>query len=132
MIDILYLSIERLTQLRTVCSDELLINVLEAFANNHKIIVSKKEQPKGLWCLDEFPKDSSTHRINKAFVFVSFAYFGGFFQLEEGKTIFGDMNLLNELLNRHIILEEEYNAFIQMIYEARQGIKPLHFDLYAE
>lgn len=129
--DILYLSIKRLNELRLICSDNLLLNVLEAFADGHKIIVSKKEQPSGLWVVNDFLKEPSTHRMNKARVFVAFAYCGGFFQFEEGQNVFGDMNLLHELLQRNCILKEEYDDFISEIYNARQGIKPLHFELYS-
>ena len=127
--DVLYLSIERLNQLRLICSGRLLLNVFSAFADNHRIIVSNKEQPSGLWVISDFLKESSTHRMNKTNVFVAFAYYGGFFQFEEGQNVFGNMNLLNELLKRGCILKEEYDAFVSLIYEARQGIKPLMFDL---
>ena len=130
--DILFLSIDRLQQLRTICSDELLLNVLENYSNKHRIIVSKKEQPSGLWRLDEFPKEGSVHRINQAFVYVAFAYLGGFIQFEEGVNIFGDTNLLTELLKRGLIVQEEYNDFIHLIYESRQGIKPLYFEIYRQ
>ena len=127
--DVLYLSIERLHQLRQICSDRLLLNVFGAFADSHRIIVSNKEQPSGLWVISDFLKEPSTHRMNKSYVFVAFAYYGGFFQFEEGQNMFGEMNLLNELLKCKCILKEEYDAFVSLIYEARQGIKPLMFDL---
>lgn len=130
--DVLYLSIQRLNQLRTICSDRLLLKVLQSFADNHKIVVSSKEQPSGLWCIETFLKEPPCHRLYKAFVFISFAFFGGFFQFQEGETVFGDMNVLKVLLDRGCILKEEYVAFVHLIYEARQENKPLKFDLMDE
>ena len=130
--DLLYLSFPRLNQLRTVCSDRLLTKVFESFANEHKIIVSSKEQPSGLWCIEQFLKEPPCHRLYKAFVFVSFAFFGGFFQFEEGQSLFGDMNLLKALLDKGCIIRDEYDSFVHLIYEARQGNKPLKFDLIDE
>lgn len=132
IMDILYLSIPRLNQLRTVCSDRLLLKVLESFADKNKIIVSKKEQPSGLWCLGDYLKDSSCHRVYKAFVFVAFAFFGGFFRFDDSADVFGDMNLLKALLDKNCILKEEYDDFVHMIYEARQENQPLKFDLLEE
>ena len=68
----------------------------------------------------------------KAFVFISFAFFGGFFPFREGETLFGDMNVLKALLDRGCILKEEYDAFVHLIYEVRQENKPLKFDLMDE
>lgn len=56
----------------------------------------------------------------------------GFFKSEDGMDVFGDMNLLKALFDRNCILEEEYAAFVHMIYEAQQGTKPLKFDLLDE
>lgn len=42
------------------------------------------------------------------------------------------MNLLKALLDNGSILQEEYDAFVHLIFEARQGIKPLKFDLMDE
>lgn len=127
--DILYLSNERLNQLRQICSDNLLKKVLESFASKHRIIEGSKEHPSGLWCLEEFLKEPPCHRIYKAFVFVAFAYLGGFFMFNEEPPLFGDMNLLKEMLVKGYIYQEEYDDFVHIIYEARQGIKPLWFDL---
>ena len=79
--DILYLSIQRLDQLRTICSDRLLLKVLQSFADNHKIVVSSKEQPSGLWCIETFLKEPPCHRLYKAFVFISFAFFCRFLSI---------------------------------------------------
>jgi len=128
--DILFLSTERLQQLRVICSDNLLRNVLESFADNHKIVVSSKEQPSGLWCLYDFLKEPPCHRINKARVFIAFAFCGGFFQFEEGVNMFGDTNVLCELLKRQCITQDEYDSFIHSIYEARYEGKSLKFDLF--
>jgi len=81
-------------------------------------------------CLDKFPKDGSVHRLNQAFIYVAFAYLGGFFQFKEGLNVFGDANVLVELLKHGYILQEEYDIFVHLIYESRQGIKPLKFELY--
>lgn len=130
--DILYISLKRWEDLRAICSKELLINVLTHYVENYTITISNKDHPSGLWCIDKFLKTPSVHRLNKVFVFVAFAYIGGFFKFEESKDVFGDMNLLKELRTRNCILEEEYEAFVHMIYEARKGIKPLKFNLLDE
>lgn len=130
--DILYLSSNRLNQLQTICSDRLLKRVLDSFRSKYHVIYDSKEHPQGLWCIDEFLKDPSCHRLYKVFVFVAFAFLGGFFKFEDGIDVFGDMNLLKELLDRNCILKEEYDAFVHMIYEARQDAKPLNFDLLDE
>ena len=131
--DILYLSADRLNEMQTICSDRLLERVLDSFRSKYRIVYDSKEHPKDLWCIDEFLKDPSCHRIYKAFVFEAFAFSGhGFFKFENGVDVFGDMSLLKELLDRNCILKEEYDAFVHMIYEARQGTKPLKFDLLDE
>lgn len=131
--DILYLSANRLNQLQTICSDRLLNRVLDSFRSKYRIVYDSKEHSEGLWCIDEFLKDTSCHRIYKAFVFVAFAFLGGFFKFEDDVVdVFGDMNLLKELLDRNCILNEEYDAFVHMIYEARQDTEPLKFDLLDE
>lgn len=130
--DILYISVKRWEELRAICSEELLRNVFGPYAKKYTITISNKDHPSGLWCIGEFLKKPSVHRLNKIFVFVAFAYIGGFFKFEESKDVFGDMNLLEELLTRNCIIKEEYDAFVHMIYEARQNIKPLKFDLFDE
>lgn len=130
--DILYLSLERLFQLTTICSDRLLLNVLGSFENTHQLVLDSKKHPSGLWCVDKFLKEPTCHRINKVRVIVAFAYLNGFFQFEDGIITFGDMNVLCELLKRNCILQEEYNAFVHIIYEARYENIPFKFDLYEE
>ena len=63
---------------------------------------------------------------------VAFAYCGGFFQFDEGQNVFGDMNVLSELLQRGYINTDEYAYYTNLIYEARQNIKPLCFNLFVE
>ena len=62
------------------------------------------------------------HRYPAAFVKSSLRYY----------NVFGDTNLLAELLKRDLIVQEEYNDFIHLIYESRQGIMPLHFEIYRQ
>lgn len=126
--DILYISFERLNQLRAICSDELLINVLGQYADKHKLVISTNNHPSGLWCIDLFPKEGLVSRLNQAYVYVAFAYLGGFFQFEEGVNVFGDMNLLSELLKRGMIVQDEYDTFVHMIYNARHNIESLKFN----
>ena len=128
--DILYLSANRLNEMQTICSDRLLNRVLDSFRSKYRIVYDSKDHPKDLWCIDEFLKDPSCHRIYKALVFEAFAFSGyGFFKFEDGVEVFGDMNLLKALLDRKCILYEEYAALVHMIYEATQGTEPLKFDL---
>lgn len=42
------------------------------------------------------------------------------------------MNLLKAFLDKDYIFQEKYDCFVHIIYEARQGIKPLWFDLLDE
>ena len=130
--DILYISIERIKQLLSICSEELLLNVFENYTKTNKIIVSSQGQPSGLWCLDRFPKEGSVHRLNQVYVYIAFAYLGGFFQFQTGKNTFGDMNVLSELFHRNFLLQEEYDDLVHLIYESRQGTKPLHFEMYKD
>lgn len=130
VVDILYLSIEHLFQLRDICSEELLLNVLGTYCNTYEVILSNKEKPSGLWCINHFLKEPPVHRINKVRVFVAFSFLGGFFKFEDDKDIFGDMNLLAELLKKQYITQEEYTEFTEQIFNDRNGISPLSFDIY--
>ena len=40
------------------------------------------------------------------------------------------MNLLAELLKKQCITQEEYTEFTEQIFNARNGISPLSFDIY--
>ena len=130
--DIMYLSLDRLKELRKVCADQLILNVLEDYCLYHKIIVSNEEHPQGLWCINHYLNDTNELKLNKLNMLIAFAYCGGFFQFDEGITVFGDMNVLSELLQRGYINTDEYAYYTNLIYEAHQNIKPLCFNLFVE
>lgn len=130
--DIMYLSVNRLKELRKICADQLILNVLEDYCQYHKIIVSNEGQPQGLWCINHYLNDTNELRINKLNMLVAFAYCGGFFQFDEGQNVFGDMNVLSELLQREYINNDEYSYYTHLIYEARHNINPICFNLFVE
>lgn len=130
--DIMYLSHARLKELRKICADQLILNVLEDYCQHYKIIVSNEEEPQGLWCINHYLNETSELKINKLHMFIAFAHCGGFFQFEEGIPVFGDMNILSELLQREYINTDEYAYYTNLIYEARKYLKPLSFNLFVE
>ena len=127
--DVIHLSIKKLNELRTVCSDELLLNVFGGYSNKHSIIISETKQPAGLWQIEEFLDDKSVLRINKIQVLLAFAYFGGFVQFGDEKALFGDMNVLSILVQRDYLSQNEFSMLVDIIYEARRGKAPLKFGL---
>lgn len=130
--DTLYLSIKRLEELRTICSDELLSDVLGKYADKHQIIITNGEHPSGLWIIDEFLKDQTVYRINKIQVIIALAYLGVHFQFEDGRDTIGATNVLCILLRGEYISQMEFENLVDLLAESIQGTSPLKFQMHTQ
>ena len=129
MTEVLYLNNRKLSDLRTVCSDQLVLSVFEDYGSRHKIIISNDEYPHGRWSINRYLEDPGMQLESKVKAIVAFAYLGGTIEFEDGISIFGDTNVLSELLQRGYINQNEYACYTHEIYEARQGREPLRFNM---
>ena len=121
MTEVLYLNSKKLSDLRIVCSDQFILAVLEDYGSRHKIIISNDEYPQGRWCVNRYLEEPGIQLKSKVKAIVAFAYLGGTIEFEDGISIFGDMNVLSELLLRGFIDQTEYAIYTHVIYEARRG-----------
>ena len=128
MTEVLYLNNRKLSDLRTVCSDQLVLSVFEDYGSRHKIIISNDEYPQGRWCVNCYLEEPGIQLESKVKTIVAFAYLGGTIEFEDGISIFGDMNVLSELLQRGYIGPKEYSYYTHVIYDARNNKRQLLFD----
>ena len=86
------------------------------------------DYPNSPWCVNAYLENSDISLESKVKKIVAFAYSCGIIQFEDGKTIFGDMNVLSELLQRGYIGPKEYSYYTHVIYDARNNKRQLLFD----
>lgn len=119
--DILFISPKTGRELTQYCESELLIEVMEHFANNGNIVEKKdSEHPNRWWVITDFISNNTIDNRKKFSVILSFAAIGGFIQVGERKE-FGDVNVLNMLKELYYISDNDYDFFVEAFYNFSQG-----------
>lgn len=119
--DILFISPKTGRELTQYCESELLIEVMEHFANNGNIVEKKdSEHPNRWWVITDFISNNTIDNRKKFSVILSFAAIGGFIQVGERKE-FGDVNVLNMLKDLYYISDNDYDFFVEAFYNFSQG-----------
>ncbi len=119
--DILFISPKTGMELTQYCESELLIEVMEHFANNGNIVEKKdSEHPNRWWVITDFISNNTIDNRKKFSVILSFAAIGGFIQVGERKE-FGDVNVLNMLKELYYISDNDYDFFVEAFYNFSQG-----------
>lgn len=119
--DILYLSPQASHELTQYCESELLLHVLEHFANNGKIVEKKnEEQPSRWWIITDYIYNGTINSRNKIAVILSLAAIGGVIQIYNRQET-GDVNVLNMLKEFAYISDEDYDYFIEAFFNFSQG-----------
>ena len=125
--EVLYLSHSKLSGLRTICSEHLVLSILEDYGHRHKVIIGNDDYPQGLWSVNHYLDEPGIPLESKVMAILAFAYLGGIIEFEDSRTVIGDMNVLFELLERGYINSDEYAFYTHLIYKARKGEAPLNF-----
>lgn len=119
--DILYLSPQASHELTQYCESELLLSVLEHFANNGKIVEMKnEEQPSRWWIITDYITNNTIDYRNKLSVILSLARIGGIIQINNRQEV-GDVNVLSMLKELAYISEDDYNYFVEAFFNFSQG-----------
>ena len=117
--DILYLSPKASHELTQYCESELLLYVLEHFANIGKIVEKKnEEQPSRWWIITDYIYNGTINSRNKIAVILSLAAIGGVIQIYNRQET-GDVNVLCML--KDYISEEDFDYFVEAFYNFSQG-----------
>lgn len=106
--DLLYISVNALNELREYCSDELLSAVLTDFQRIGKVIQNNdiKQHPTRFWQIESFiNKESDVSLVNKLQVIIAFIKIGGIVETFGQKFI--AVSILSVLQNRGYISEKE-------------------------
>ena len=119
--DILYLSSQTSHELTRYCEKELILQVLEHFALNGKIIEEQdKKRHSCLWIITDYITDNAINCRNKLSVILSFARNGGTVQINDRQE-FGDVNVLCMLKELSYISEEDFDYFVEAFFRFSQG-----------
>lgn len=119
--DILYLSPQASHELTQYCESELLLSVLEHFANNGKIVEMKnEEQPSRWWIITDYITNNTIDYRNKLSVILSLARIGGIIQINNRQEV-GDVNVLSMLKELAYISEDDFNYFVEAFFNFSQG-----------
>lgn len=119
--DILYLSPQASHELTQYCESELLLSVLEHFANNGKLVEKKnEEQPSRWWIITDYITNNTIDYRNKLSVILSLARIGGIIQINNRQEV-GDANVLCMLKELAYISEDDFNYFVEAFFNFSQG-----------
>ena len=119
--DILYLSSQTSHEHTRYCEEELILQVLEHFALNAKIIEEQdKKRHSCLWIITDYITDNAINCRNKLSVILSFASNGGTVQINDRQE-FGDVNVLCMLKELSYISEEDFDYFVEAFFRFSQG-----------
>ena len=119
--DILYISPQSINEITRYCKKELVISVINHFAQNGKIIENKNQtHPNRWWIITDYIKNSTIASRKKLSVILSLAAIGGIIQIGVRQET-GDVNVLNMLHKLSSISESDYQYFIDSFYEISQG-----------
>ena len=119
--DILYISPQSINEITRYCKKELVISVINHFAQNGKIIENKNQtHPNRWWIITDYIKNSTIASRKKLSVILSLAAIGGIIQTGVRQET-GDVNVLNMLHKLSYISESDYQYFIDSFYEISQG-----------
>lgn len=121
--DILYISPKTETELTRYCETELLIAVLEHFANNGKVIEKMDDDipNRERWIITGYILDHTIDSRKKLAVILSFASIGGnIVQIGDRQEI-GDVNVLCMLKELYYISEEDFDYFVEAFYNFSHG-----------
>lgn len=126
--DILYITPKTGIELTQYCESDLLIQVLEHFASNGKVIAKNDdEKPSRWWIITDYISNNTIDSKNKLAVILSLAAIGGIVQIDERQEI-GDVNVLNMLKELSCVSDEDYDFFIEAFFNFSQG-KGVKFSL---
>jgi hypothetical protein len=118
--DILYLSAQTSHELTRYCENELILQVLEHFALNGKIIEEQDNKRHScLWIITDYITNNTINCRNKLSVILSFAS-NGTVQINDRQE-FGDVNVLCMLKELSYISEEDFDYFVEAFFRFSQG-----------
>lgn len=119
--DILYISPQTGTKLTQYCERELLIEVMEHFAQTGKVIEKRDdEHPNRWWIVTDYISNNTINSRNKLAVILSFARIGGFVQIGDRQET-GDVKVLCMLNECKLITEDEFTFFVDAFFNFSQG-----------
>ena len=119
--DLLYITPSSAHELTNYCESDLLIEVMEHFLKNAKIIVKgNNSKPTRWWIITDYITDDTISYRKKMSVILSFAAIGGFITIDDATKI-GDVEVLNMLKETNNISEEDYDYFVEAFYNFSQG-----------
>ena len=119
--DILYILPQSINEITRYCKKELVISVINHFAQNGKIIENKNQtHPNRWWIITDYIKNSTIASRKKLTVILSLAAIGRIIQIGVRQET-GDVNVLNMLHKLSYISESDYQCFIDSFYEISQG-----------
>lgn len=119
--DILYISPQTGAELTQYCESDLLVEVMEHFANNGRVIKKNNgETPSRWWIITDYISNHTIDNRKKLAVILSFAGIGGIVQIGDRQEI-GDVNVLCMLKDLYYIADEDFNYFVEAFYNFSQG-----------
>lgn len=119
--DVLYISPKTGTELTRYCESELLIEVMEHFANNGEVIEKNDgETPSRWWIITDYISNYTIDNRKKFSVILSFARIGGVVQIGDRQEV-GDVNVLCMLKELYYISDNDFDYFIEAFCNFSQG-----------
>ena len=119
--DVLYISPKTGTELTQYCKSELLIEVMEHFANNGEVIQKNDgETPSRWWIITDYISNHTIDNRKKLAVILSFARIGGIVQIGSRQEI-GDVNVLSMLKDLYYISDNDFDYFVEALFNFSQG-----------
>ena len=121
--DILYITEQTIKDLYKLCEINLVSSVLNHFHQNGGIIIKKdNEKPSRFWDITNYITNNVLKERHKLSVILSFAYIGGFIQINEQKAL-GYENVLRMLKEMFYLSDEEHEYFLDKYSSLKRGEK---------